>query len=499
MLQHVHRSSPTQRAPFRSLLALFCVVALLLAACSDDGDAATSADRAFETEDTADDGAAAPAVDENTADDEPDTFAGDDMLDSRDDGDMDASDDTTGDSGEAEERSFADLAVPAEITALAVGRQIIFTGEVVVESADVAAATDDVIDAVFQAGGAIWGQETRSTPDPQTVLTIRVPPLDFDAVLDAIAGIDDASLISQSISTDDVTETVVDLNARITAAESSVARVQTLLDAANDLNTVFTLEEELAARQAQLERLRGQRETIGGQIALATITLTIVELDPDRLEPGIEVVAWLGTDTDDACPGSSNLSIGADDTAVLCVNVSNTGDDVLTDIEVTAPTFRLRTGDFTIEPGSATIEAIEAGDELLLTVELDAEDGFIQRVDASDGLDIGVAVNATPATTASVDLTASDSVFISADVEDPLPGFGESFSAGFGAMLAVLSILMVVVGALLPFIPLVLLAVWLGRKFLARRRAAERMVFDDGANLTSAEADIHQPPVPPAS
>lgn len=474
-MRHHRSSSP------RSLVALFCIVALLIAACSDGdaGDASSGDTESFNEVDAAiDDG------------DSFDADAADDMMDEPADA-ASENEALSDESGEAERGSFADLAVPAEITALAVGRQIIFTGEVVVESPDVAATTDDVIEAVFQAGGAIWGQETRSTPDPQTVLTIRVPPLDFDAVLEAIAGIDDASLISQSITTDDVTDTVVDLDARITAAESSVARVQTLLDAANDLNTVFTLEEELAARQAQLERLRGQRETIGGQIALATITLTIVELDPDRLEPGMEVVAWLGTDTDDACPGSSNLSIGANDAAVLCVNVSNTGDDVLTDIEVTAPTFRLRTGDFTIAPGSATIEAIEAGDELLLTVELDAEDGFIQRVNVSDGTDIGVAVSATPSTTATVDLTAGDSVFISADVEDPLPGFGDSFSAGFGAMLAVISILMVVVGALLPFIPLVILAVWLGRKLVARRRRNDRASY--------AEADVPQPPVSPVS
>ncbi|MEZ5166229.1 MAG: DUF4349 domain-containing protein [Acidimicrobiales bacterium] len=390
--------------------------------------------------------------------------------------------DATADSAEAARGSEAGrsggtaLPLPAEITALAVGRQIIFTADVVVEAADVVETTADVIRTVQANGGAIWGQETRTTPDPKTVLTIKVPPLEFDGVLDAISGV--ATVVSQSISTDDVTDTVVDLDARITAAESSVARVQELLDAARDLNTIFSLEEELATRQATLEALRGQRTTIGDQIALATITLTIVQLDPERREPGMEIVAWLGRSVDEACPGTAGLSVGANDDTVLCVGISNTGDDVLTDIEIESSTFRLRNGDFDVRtadsddsPGS--LDSLPPGHELLLYTTLDADDGFVRRVDVSDGVDVELSVTATPETASTdltVRLTGDDRVSLTAAGDDPLPGFTEAFSKGWRAMVAIVSLILLAVGAALPFVPLVALGGWVWRRMRPRTR-----------------------------
>ena len=373
--------------------------------------------------------------------------------------------------------------VPPEITALFVGRQIIKTGSVVLEAADVRTTTDRIVETVFANGGAIWGQESRTDPTPQTVLTIRVPPLMFEDLVAAITDVDGVGVISETVTSDDVTEVVVDLDARITAAESSVNRVRELLDDARDLNTIFRLEEELAPRQANLERLLGQRKTIGDQVALSTITLTIIELDPDRLDPAMEITAWLGTDQVDACPGRSDLSIGADDTAVLCVNVSNTGEDVLTDIDIAASTFRLRVDDFTVAPGNATIESLAPGDELLAYVELKANGGFIQRVDASNGIAIDVTVTVNPETSPTVELTGSDSVFISADVDDPLPGFGDSFSSGWNVMITVLSILMIIAGLALPFTPIIILAVWLGGKALIKSR--------ERADASAAHLEAH--------
>lgn len=457
----------------RRFLALLAALMLALSACSDgDLDASTQGDSA--TDDSATDTSATDTSDA-VAEPSPSTVAPTDSEDDMAEDDMadeDAVEGAFGSDAEGEtarEEPAPDDRQLAELTALFVGRQIIKTGEVVVEAADVRATTDALIDVVFDNSGAIWGQETTTEPSPRAVLTIRVPPQEFDQLMAAVARVPGVGVVSQSTTSDDVTEVVVDLDARITAAQSSVARVQQLLDDARDLNTIFQLEEELATRQADLERLLGQRKTIGDQVALSTITLTVLELDPDRLEPEMAVVAWLGSDTDDACPGASNLSIGADDTAVLCVNISNTGEDALTAIDVQSPTLRLRVDDFRMEDGVASLDEIQAGDELLLTVELDAEDGTINRVDVSDGAEIAVEVAATPATSETIELAGYDTVFISADVDDPLPGFADSFSSGWSAMIAVVGVLMIVVGTLLPFVPVIILVLWLLRRLTLKR------------------------------
>jgi hypothetical protein len=487
----------------RRLLALLAALLLLVAACGDDSDDASDSGDNTDTPTAAspDDGAGddgelavtatttVPRLDDGDMDD-----SGGDALDSAEGlfGRDDVADEADGFTNDVAQEEPADDGerIPAEATALFVGRQIIKTGEVVVEAADVRATTDDIVDVVFANGGAIWGQETRSEPTPRAILTIRVPPLDFDRLLAAITRVPGVGVVSESTTSDDVTEVVVDLDARITAAESSVARVQQLLDDARDLNTIFQLEEELASRQADLERLLGQRKTIGDQIALSTITLTVLELDPDRLEPGMDVVAWIGTSVDDACPGKSSLSMGAEDTAVLCVSINNTGEDTLTAVDLEAPSLRLRADDFEIADGGASLDEIPPGEELLLTVELDADGGAINRVDAGDGLTIVVNASATPSTSESLELTADDSVFLTAEGDDPLPGFGDSFSNGWDAMIAVVSVLMIVVGVLLPFIPIIALALYVGRRVVRaqRRRADEQAAYVEAYVAAQAQA-----------
>lgn len=470
MSEHTHH----RPRGWRHWLAFLVALTLLVAACadSDSDDAATDSG--------GDDSGDADTLGRGSTGDDggDDSFDGDGDDGGFDEGD-DMADDDGGDTsaeslfdraGTDENQTGAPPDIPDFATALFVGRDIIFTGDIVLEAPDVEATTRSVIRSVVENGGAIWGQDSTSDPTPRTVLTIRVPPTEFPTLMALLTELQGVGVISESVTTDDVTEVVVDLDARISAAEAGVERIQTRLDAANDLNLIFTLEEELANRQAALERLLGKRKTLQDQITLSTITVTIVEADPDRLTSEFEVVTWLGADSDDACPGVSDLSIEADGSAVLCVNISNTGEDALTDIDIAAPTFRLRVDDFTIVPGNASRDSIAAGDELLAWVRLDAEGGFIQRVDASDGIRIEVEVTATPATTSAVDLTMTDSVFISADVDDPLPGFGDSFADGWGAMTYVVSLLMIAVGVLLPFLVFLIPLWWVGRKLTERSR-----------------------------
>ncbi|MEM7143042.1 MAG: DUF4349 domain-containing protein [Actinomycetota bacterium] len=493
-------------------LALLVFTAMIAIACGDDDD--TSADTAsFDAaEDNAgdsdgDDGGAVvtDGADETTsaepADDDFD-MAEDDMADDGESFDADFGSDDSAGFDPPELPTIGDR--NALTTALFVGLDIIFTGEVILESPDVKQTTRTVIDTVFANGGAIWGQDSQSDPTPRTVLTVRVPPDDFPNVMSALTaleGIDGVGIVSESVSTDDVTDVVIDLDARILAAEGALQRVQERLDAATDINRIFELEEEVANRQAELERLRGQSKTLADQIALSTITVTIIEADPDRLGADMEVVAWLGENRDDACPGVSDLQIEADGSAVLCVNISNTGEDALTDVDVTAPTFRLRKNDFSIV-GDGSLDELGAGDELLVIAELDADDGFIHRVDTSGGLRIDVGVTAEPVTTPDAALDRTDAVVISADRDDPLPGFADSFSGGWRAMIVVLSLLMLILGAILPFVPIIVLAVWLGRKAMAsnRRRADERRAFVEAyhaSEAAKAAATTPDPPPPP--
>ena len=122
---------------------------------------------------------------------------------------------------------------------------------------DVEQATTDAVEAI-QGTGLIFGQQTTTDPTPRTVLTIKVLPEDFAETLVALKQGLGGKVERETVSTDDVTERVVDLESRITTVESSVERIRLLLGDARDLNTIRSLEEQLLERETVLEVLRGQ-------------------------------------------------------------------------------------------------------------------------------------------------------------------------------------------------------------------------------------------------
>jgi hypothetical protein len=100
-----------------------------------------------------------------------------------------------------------------------------------------------------------------------------VPPDRFRAVLADLADLGEVQ--TQSVTTDDVTDQVVDLDSRIATAEASVFRLRALLAEADVVTDIARIENQLLQRETDLETLRGQRRTIEQQVAMATITVVL--------------------------------------------------------------------------------------------------------------------------------------------------------------------------------------------------------------------------------
>ncbi|MXW62002.1 MAG: DUF4349 domain-containing protein [Acidimicrobiaceae bacterium] len=451
---------------------------LLLTACgvldSDDSADTASAEFAEDSDHMSDDGGDMADEGDDMADGDYSYGDGDDMGD-------DMVEDSAASGGDG-------LAVP-EISPISIGRQIIYTAEIEIRVEDVLGATAAANEAIAQVGGFLFGQSTVAGSRPHTVLTYKVYPEDFDRAMRALEGV--GTVEHQSIYTDDVTERVVDLESRITTAELSVERVRTLISSASDVKGIVELEQQLLERETILEQLKGRLRTLQNQVSLATITVTITEQRPDIPLADIDLVAWLGEDEDDACPGFSHLTMEANDEAVLCIEVRNTGDDVLTDVDINVPTFRLRIDDLTVRSGD--LSEIEPGGSVVAVADIRTEDGFVHRINASRGRDIEVVATAVPAASLwpqnqEVELEVRDFVYLEASVEDPLPGFSDSFSSGWSKLATLGSVLLIVFGTVLPFLPFVAVAAWLIlRRF--RRRSAEPFYPDEPDADDSAGTD----------
>ena len=360
-----------------------------------------------------------------------------------------------------------------EISPIDVGRQIIYTAEIVIQVIDVPAATLAANQAIAELGGFLFGQDTRMNVRPRTVLTYKVDPSMFDQAMRALEGV--GELQRQTTQTDDVTERVVDLQSRITTAELSVERVRTLIGNATEIEGLVELEQQLLERETLLEQLKGRLRTLQNQVSLATITVTINELREEDPDASINMVVWLGENEEDACPGLTDLTIEANDNAVLCVEVRNTGDDVLTGIDINVPTLRMRVDDLTLRSGN--LNALEPGGVVVAVAELESVDGFVRRVNVNQVEQIEVNATAVPAASLlphndEQELRVSGFVYLEASVTDPLPGFFDSVSSGWSAITRLASALLIIIGTALPFVPFAALATGLFW-YLARKRKAK--------------------------
>ncbi|MFD7690102.1 DUF4349 domain-containing protein [Streptomyces sp. NPDC059781] len=164
----------------------------------------------------------------------------------------------------------------------ATANHIIRTASLTVQVEDVPKALDEARTTTGTAGGYI-GDETTDRDEEgheHTRVVLRVPVGEYDEVLADLEGT--GKLLERSAKAQDVTDQVVDVESRITTQRASVARIRELMDRADKLSDVVTLEGELSSRQADLEALLAQQASLKDRTSLATITLSLSETPVDE-------------------------------------------------------------------------------------------------------------------------------------------------------------------------------------------------------------------------
>ncbi|EOD69432.1 lipoprotein [Amycolatopsis vancoresmycina DSM 44592] len=125
---------------------------------------------------------------------------------------------------------------------------------------------------IAQGAGGYTGQE--STGDESATLSLAVPADKLDGVLDQLSHLGTA-LVKRELNTQDVTEQVVDVEARLATQRASVERIRALLARATSVSEIASVESELTSREATLESLEQQRNSLAGSVAMATVAMTV--------------------------------------------------------------------------------------------------------------------------------------------------------------------------------------------------------------------------------
>lgn len=351
------------------------------------------------------------------------------------------------------------VALPTQI-----GRDIIFTAEMTVAVTDVATAGEAATREIERLGGYLFGQHTTGSPDPTSVLTFKVQPADFQAALAALGAIGEVR--SQNVTANDVTERVVDLESRIATAVASVDRLRSLLAEATDIDAIVSLESELLARETELETLRGSLRTLQDQVALATITVTLTEA-ASHPELALAITAYPAHDSGASCPGDAGRGVDTGTETTVCFEIVNTGDTWLAGFELRDPVLDVELADLTSVYGDLE-SPLEPGDMLVLYADVLPERDLRTRttVTAQPVDENGDEIPGRP---------TSQTATVFVEVIDPggIAGFGDGLAASWGLMVRLAQLLVLAVGAAIPFIwiPLVAWTVWRWRRPAAPERS----------------------------
>lgn len=183
------------------------------------------------------------------------------------------------DDGAVNAGSAAESEVDAEVamdTTVAEQRQVIVTADASVQVEDPAAAADQVAALAEAVGGRVEGREEYAGGEDfsgSATLVLRIPADELSGVLEDLDDI--GTVVSVTQSEQDVTGTVVDLDARIAALETSTDRLLEIMATAEDTGDLLATETQLSERQAELEALQAQRDALADQVALSTLTVSL--------------------------------------------------------------------------------------------------------------------------------------------------------------------------------------------------------------------------------
>jgi hypothetical protein len=231
------KSRTPSRWRFAAILATLLVVVLSLAACGA--------------------GSAAGPLD-------PDAVPPAEDGDARGDGNQGEAPGGVVDGDEGAPVSFEDLA----------NRQIVKTGELTIEVDVVASAVGAVRAMALQLGGYVGGSQA-GTADDAATLTLRIPAQRFDDALQRLHDLD-GEVTAEATREEDVTGSVVDLEARIRNLVASETQYRALLDRATRIEDILVVQARLDEVRGQIEQHQAQLDQLSELASLATLVVTVV-------------------------------------------------------------------------------------------------------------------------------------------------------------------------------------------------------------------------------
>jgi hypothetical protein len=161
----------------------------------------------------------------------------------------------------------------AEDNLKVIEQKIIKTGDVKFETNNLSETYNQIITAAKKQNAIIQNDiEGKDYGSVFRKIIVRVPSKNFDSFLNDISkGV--SYFDNKEISSQDVTEEYIDIDARLKAKKILEARYLELLKKANKVSEMLEIEAQLSAIREEIEAKEGQLRYMQSQISMSTITI----------------------------------------------------------------------------------------------------------------------------------------------------------------------------------------------------------------------------------
>jgi hypothetical protein len=158
-------------------------------------------------------------------------------------------------------------------------KKIIKNATLTVEAKSHKAFNDFVHEQVKRTGGYVAEEEqNKSEYKIENIVTIKVPVDQFDNLVKSITSTKDENVVSQKVTSQDVTGEVIDTRSRTEAKRQIRLRYLDLLKQAKNMEDILKVQEEVNNIQEEIEAGAGRVSYLTHAAAYSTIQLTFYEI-----------------------------------------------------------------------------------------------------------------------------------------------------------------------------------------------------------------------------
>jgi Domain of unknown function (DUF4349) len=160
------------------------------------------------------------------------------------------------------------------------GQQLIYTAQLTVRAASVAAAVSRATSIVTGAGGYVSAENASAgqgqPSQASATVTFKIPVASYATTLAALSGGGLGTQLSLAQQAQDVTQQVADVGSRVTSDQAAIAQLNELLKHAGNVGSLLSVQNQIDSQESDLESMLAQQSALNHETAYATVTLSLV-------------------------------------------------------------------------------------------------------------------------------------------------------------------------------------------------------------------------------